>query len=442
METRWALVAEEIRRAVGEQTFSVWFKDLRSVGESDLRIELLAPDGLTCQTLQEQYEPVLAASVKKVIGPEASVEVRPPAQPVEPADAAAVRPTDHFLYSLNPQYSFENFIVGPSNRLAHAASVAVAGAPGRAYNPLFIHSCVGLGKTHLVQAICHDILARKGQAKIRYLSCESFINDFIHALERGDLARFRGAYRQLDVLVIDDVQFLSKKTHTQEEFFHTFNTLYNAGKQIVLTSDSPPRDLMALEERLTSRFKWGLVVPIEAPEYETRMAIIRRKARLRGANIPDEVLDYVARNVDTNIRELEGAIIKLSGYAALSGRLIDMDLARDALDYRETIEKTISMESILSVVIKQFNTKLSDLQSKRRTQSVVLPRQICMYFARQMTNHSLEEIGGFFGGRDHTTVLYAERKIANQLKKNTRLSILVNELKSHISQNQQERQKR
>ena len=429
---RWPLVVDEIRKAVGEEAYSILFKNLECLSREGSRLTLQAADDTTCRTLRMQYANVIDDAAKRVFGPNTTVDLRSRSATTQPAPAP--RAVDPFLYSLNPQYTFENFITGPSNRLAHAAAVAVAGALGKAYNPLFIHSAVGLGKTHLVQAICHDLLQRETVRRIRYLSCESFINDFIHAVEQGDPTAFRLSYRQLDVLVIDDIQFLSKKGRTQEEFFHTFNTLYNAGKQIVLTSDGPPRDMVDLEERLLSRFKWGLVVPLVTPEYETRVAIIRRKARLRATSIPDDVIEYMAVNLETNIRELEGAIIKLTGYAALSGRSVDLDLAQEILGYHTKGDAAINMAGILDAVTKRFSIKLADLQSKRRTQSIVLPRQICMYLARQLTGHSLEEIGGFFGGRDHTTVLYAEQKIAKQVKTSGKLAAVLEELTGQIKQ--------
>jgi len=424
LKDRWSPVVDEIRKSVGESAYKTWFEALRFSRRSSNRVAVLAPDRATRDALRSQYQTLLRNSLRNTIGPAVEVDIIA-------ADLLGNAPGqsfDPFLYSLNSQYTFDNFIVGPSNRLAQAAAVAVAQNPGHAYNPLFVHSNVGLGKTHLVQAACHELLTRNPAAKLRYLSCESFVNDFIHAVERGELAGFRAAYRQLDMLVIDDVQFLSKKERTQEEFFHTFNTLYNAGKQIVLTNDSRPADLSDLEERLVSRFKWGLVVPIDSPVYETRVAIIHRKAKLRGAYIPEPVVDYVAHNVDTNIREIEGAIIKLSAYAALTSRPIDMTLAQEALGIRAEPQRQISMADILSVITTRFSVKLADLQSKKRTQAIVLPRQLCMYVARRLTSHSLEEIGGFFGGRDHTTVLYANQKIGADIKKDCRLAATVEEI--------------
>jgi len=314
---------------------------------------------------------------------------------------------------LNPKYTFDNFVVGPCNRFAHAAAMGAGESPGKAYNPFFLHGSVGLGKTHLLQSVCFTVLERWPRTRILYLSCETFVNHFINALENGDLAEFRHKYRNVDLLVVDDIHLLANKERTQEEFFHTFNTLYNAGKQIVLSSDSPPKDIPTLQDRLVSRFKWGLVTEVEAPCYETRMAIVKRKSRERGCEIEDEVAQMVAERIETNVRELEGAVTKLIGYSRLTGRTIDGSLAKEALrDVFEVRRGQPSMDDIIQAVIEQFGVKLSDLQSKKRTASVTYPRQVAMYLARRITRHSLEEIGGFFGGRDHSTVLYAVDKIS------------------------------
>ena len=313
---------------------------------------------------------------------------------------------------LNPQYAFENFVTGPCNRMAHAAALAVSDLPGRAYNPLFIHSSVGLGKSHLMQAICQKILATRPDVAMMYVSCEEFVNQFIAAIESGEIEEFRYRFRYLDVLVIDDIHFLADKDRTQEEFFHTFNTLYQAQKQVVLSSDSPPHEIPRLEERLISRFKWGLVVRIDRPSFETRVAIIQKKSRLRGVEVPEDVVKYIATVVDTNNRELEGAVVRVLGYASLCNRTVDVDLAKEALhDLVVAPSRSIPIQAIADAVLVRYNARLSDLQSKRRSQSVAVPRQVCMYLTRRLTGRSLEEIGAFFGGRDHTTVLHAERKI-------------------------------
>jgi chromosomal replication initiator protein len=296
--------------------------------------------------------------------------------------------------------------------MAHAAAQAVSDLPGRAYNPLFIHAGVGLGKSHLMQAICHKVRQHRPDVSMMYVSCEDFVNQFIASIESGQIEEFRYRFRYLDLLVIDDIHFLADKERTQEEFFHTFNTLYQSQKQVVLSSDSPPHEIPRIEERLVSRFKWGLVVRIDRPSFETRVAIVQKKSKLRGVDLPEDVVQYIATAIDTNNRELEGAVIRVLGYASLCNRPIGLDMAKEALrDLATAPSRTVSIQEISDAVLKRYNARLSDLQSKRRSQSVALPRQICMYLARHMTNRSLEEIGAFFGGRDHTTVLHAERKI-------------------------------
>ena len=328
--------------------------------------------------------------------------------------------------ALNPHYRFDGFVVGPCNRFAHAAAVGVSESPGRAYNPFFLHGSVGLGKTHLLQSLCYALLDETPDTRILYLSCETFVNHFVGALETGNLNKFRNKYRNVDVLVVDDIHMLANKERTQEEFFHTFNTLYNAGKQIVLSSDSPPKEIPTLQERLVSRFKWGLVTEIEAPCYETRMAILKRKSREKGHELPDGVAKLVAEHIDTNIRELEGAVTRLISYAGLNGQEITPELARKVLrDVFAAPRGQPSMDDILRIITAHFNIKVTELQSRRRTKAIAYPRQVGMYLARKITRHSLEEIGGFFGGRDHTTVLYAVEQIEKQIQADERLRATV-----------------
>src|SRR4051795_10249209 len=335
---------------------------------------------------------------------------------------------------LNPDYVFENFVTGPCNRLPHAASVAVAADPGKAYNPLFIHGGVGLGKTHLLQAICQKVLERQGEARILYLSCDSFINQFINAVETGEMNTFRHRYRDVDLLIIDDIHFLRGRERTQEEFFHTFNTLYQGHKQIILSADCPPSEIPELEERLVSRFNWGLVARIDKPCYETRVAILQKKAKVRGLSLPDDVICYVAAKVANNTRELEGAITKLQGMAMLQGGNIDMDLARAALGESGTPEqRRITIQQIIDGVTTYYNVRTSDLQSKKRHKSIAFPRQVCMYFARKHTRYSLEEIGGYFGGRDHTTVLHAVRTVTQDVKDEPQISEQINHIEGQLS---------
>ncbi len=322
--------------------------------------------------------------------------------------------------ALNPAYSFENFVVGPSNRLAAAAAKAVSENPGKAYNPLFIHGGVGLGKTHLLQAISQVLIKQDPTLRIHYVSCEQFVNDFIEALGAGMQSSFRRAFRDIDLLVIDDIHFLANKEATQEEFFHTFNDLYNAGKQIIISSDCPPKEIPDLEERLTSRFLSGLPVKIEAPGAEMRESIVRAKAHRRDIQLPPEVAEFIAEKVTSNVRELEGAIVQVAAAAHMLGVPITRQVAQEALRDLCSLRynQRISVDMIVELVCDHFHVKLSELQSARRAKSLVYPRQLAMYLVKDLTEKTLNEIGGFFGGRDHTTVLHSIRKIQKALDTN------------------------
>ncbi len=324
---------------------------------------------------------------------------------------------------LHEHYTFENFIVGPSNRIPHAAAKAVAQDPGRAYNPLFLHGSVGLGKTHLLHAVCKEFQRRWPGERICFLSCEEFTNEFVLALQRHDLERFRARFRNVHLLVIDDINFLAGKERTQEEFFHTFNQLFQSHRQIVVSSDAPPSEIPTLEERLVSRFKWGLVAKLEQPEMETGMAILRRKAEILGVAVPNDVVEYIASNFRANIRELEGALLSVSARARVLEVPVDMNLAKEALE--PTIPQgkpALTLDDITSAVAAHFQAKITDLRSKKRARSVSMPRQVVMHLARQMTALSLEEIGEAFGGRDHSTVLYAIRKVEEQIATDARFA--------------------
>jgi chromosomal replication initiator protein len=351
--------------------------------------------------------------------------------PSEPVRGRLLSSSD---VGLNPTYRFETFVVGPCNRFAHAAAVGVSEQPGLHYNPLFLHGNVGLGKTHLIQSLCHAILTRDPGTRILYLSCESFVNHFVDALDKGDLQRFRNKYRNVDVLVVDDIHLLANKERTQEEFFHTFNTLYNSGKQIVLSSDSPPKEIPTLQDRLVSRFKWGLVTEIETPCYETRRAILKRKSREKGNELPDDVASDLAEAITANIRELEGAVTRLLGYAALSNQPVSVSLARECLrDLFEHATSQPNIEDVLRVVTSHFQIRLVDLQSRKRTHAIAFARQVGMYLARRLTRLSLQEIGGHFGGRDHSTVLYAVERIREGTQKDAETLEIVRRLEASLS---------
>ncbi|HLY73180.1 MAG TPA: chromosomal replication initiator protein DnaA [Planctomycetota bacterium] len=340
----------------------------------------------------------------------------PAAALAAPVEAAPAIPD--FVY--NPNYTFENFIEGPSNRMAFAAAVAVSENPATLYNPLFIHGGVGLGKTHLLQAICRAILNRNPSAKVLYLSCEDFVNGYIYAIQKKTLEAFRTRYRNADVLVVDDIHFLADKEGSQEEFFHTFNALHMAGRQMILSSDQPAGDIRSLTQQLLSRFRSGFEARIMSPAYETRLAILRGKADARGVDVSHEVLGYIASIVESNIRELEGALTKVLGYAALSKRPVDLVLAQEVLkEVPAPSPASMSIAEIQQVVARYFHKKVSDLHSRRWTKSTSQARQICIYLCRKFTGTSLEELGSHFGGKDHTTMLYSIRKVEKLLAKNT-----------------------
>jgi chromosomal replication initiator protein len=345
----------------------------------------------------------------------------------------AVADDDPSALILKPDYTFEQFVVGPCNRFAHAACRGVADRPAQNFNPLFLHGSVGLGKTHLMQAVCHHLLDKTPDLKIVFLSCEEFINHFISALQQGDVGKFRNRYRKADVLIIDDIQMLANKARTQEEFFHTFNTLHNSHKQIVLSSDAPPEDIPDLQERLVSRFKWGLVAEIEPPCFETRVAILHSKAARLGLTLPDNVSKFIAENVENNVRELEGSLTRIQAMAALTNRPIEIGLAHEIMgpDLRAR-NRPIHMDHILSVITSHYGVKLAELQSKRRTQSVVFPRQVAMYLARSLTSLSLEEVGGYFGGKDHSTVLYSVEKIEARRRVDAEFTAVLGELERSV----------
>ena len=443
----WRDYLNALRGTIRKEQFETWFRRaaLRSVDAQ--RLVLVVQNAFARDWLSNNYRANLEDAARTVFGGAREIEIavdaelaaprpvlpraedaRPPRvePPPVPAPRATPAETSRSLLwtsdvTLNPSYVFDSFVVGPCNRFAHAAAVGVSEAPGSAYNPFFLHGSVGLGKTHLLQSLCFALLERAPQTRILYLSCETFINHFISALENGDLQKFRNKYRNVDVLVVDDVHMLANKERTQEEFFNTFNTLYNAGKQIVLSSDSPPKEIPTLQDRLVSRFKWGLVTEIEPPCYETRMAILRRKSKERGRELPDPVAHLLAEHIDSNIRELEGAVTRLLGFANLAGQEVTVDLARKLLrDVFVVHRGQPTLDDVMRVVTTQFGVKATDLQSRRRTNAIAHPRQVGMYLARRITRHSLEEIGGFFGGRDHTTVLHAVRKIEGELKRDER----------------------
>ncbi len=396
-------------RALDPVNARKWFDELVPLRFEFGELEIGCPEKSMAEYLTETCSHCFTKAAQSITGHLVTVKFSALTEP----DPSLGKSTDSCGdIRLHPDYTFKSFVVGPSNRLAHASCVAVSHSPGTTYNPLFIYGSVGLGKTHLLHAICHGVKKKNSHAVIRFLSCEEFVNRFIDSIEQGQLSDFQAMFRNVDLLVIDDVQFLREREQSQEEFFHTYNALYNSNKQIVLTADCPPGEIPSLEERLVSRFKWGLVARLDAPSYETRIAIVQKKAHLRGLDISEEIAEYIAQKVTTNIRELEGALTIIYATSKTNNQPITLELARSALGDQEfTTEKSINISEIIEAVTNHFDVRLSDLQSKKRSQSITLPRQICMFLARKMTRHSLEEIGGHLGGRDHTTVLHACSKI-------------------------------
>ena len=336
--------------------------------------------------------------------------------------------------SLNPKYTFDTFVTGSSNRFAHAAAMAVAESPGRVYNPFFMYGGVGLGKTHLMHAIGNRVLHNHPEMRVLYVSSEQFTNEIIRSIQEGNAEKFRQKYRNIDVLLVDDIQFLSGKTSTQEEFFHTFNTLHDAQKQIILSSDRPPREVERLEDRLRSRFEWGLITDIQAPDLETRIAILKNKAQLDHFSVPIDVMVYIASRIDSNIRELEGALTRVVAYASLINQPVTTELVTIALKdvFPNNKTKEITMEVIQEIVASYFKIKIDDLHAKKRTRSIAFPRQIAMYLCRELTDTSLPQIGNFFGGRDHTTVIHAYDKISKEKDADMKLNAIINELIERI----------
>jgi chromosomal replication initiator protein len=408
-----------------------WFDDLAVVQFDQGLLEVGCPDEAAAQFLQDNCLSSFTQAAQNATGYLVGIKFS-----VSDLDPARAQQSElHGSVRLHPDYTFENFVVGPCNRLAHASCIAISHSPGDTYNPLFLYGSVGLGKTHLLHAVCHGVRKDSPQASIQFMSCEEFVNRFISAIEHGKLPEFQNQFRTVDVLVIDDVQFLSEREQSQEEFFHTFNAIYNNQRQIVLTGDCAPGEIPALEERLISRFKWGLVARIDAPTYETRVAIVQKKAHLRGLEISEDIAEYIANKVKANIRELEGALTIIYATAQASGEPISLELARHAIGNQEAENgKTISITEIIDAVTDYYDVRLADLQSKKRSQSIALPRQVCMYLARNLTRHSLEEIGGHLGGRDHSTVLHAYSKIEKLQQNDPHTRFQIKELVSAIKE--------
>ncbi len=408
-----------------------WFDDLNLMGIDGGTLEVGCPDADSCGFLQDNCLTSFTHAAQQITGHLVSIKFGVDGKPKTETDSENASEQ----LRLHPDYTFDNFVVGPGNRLVHASCVAVSKSPGKTYNPLFIHGSAGLGKTHLLHAICIESRRYFPDFSIQFLSCEEFVNRFINAIEQGSLGDFKNQYRNVDLLVIDDVQFLREREQSQEEFFHTFNALYDSRRQIVLSSDCAPGEISSLPERLISRFKWGLVARIDAPTYETRVAIVQKKARLRDMKISEEVAEFIANKVKANIRELEGALTTIYAVARANDDEVSLALAKTALGQSDSYAgKNTTITDIIKAVTVFYDVRPADLQSKKRSQSVTMPRQICMYLARNLTNHSLEEIGGHLGGRDHTTVMHACNKISVLEQKDTQIQSQLTELTRRITQ--------
>lgn len=435
----WNKALATIETKISKPSFETWLKSTKAHSLQGDTLTVTAPNEFARDWLEERYSQLIAGILLDITGEELSVRFIIPQNqreeeielPVPPKKAKREEDIAELPQSLlNPKYLFDTFVIGSGNRFAHAASLAVAEAPAKAYNPLFIYGGVGLGKTHLMHAIGHYVLDHNPQAKVVYLSSEKFTNEFINSIRDNKAVEFRNKYRNVDVLLIDDIQFLAGKESTQEEFFHTFNTLHEESKQIIISSDRPPREIPTLEDRLRSRFEWGLITDITPPDLETRIAILRKKAKAEGLDIPNEVMLYIANQIDSNIRELEGALIRVVAYSSLINKDINADLAAEALrDIIPTSKpKVITIQEIQRVVGEHFNIKLEDFKAKKRTKSVAFPRQIAMYLSRELTDFSLPKIGEEFGGRDHTTVIHAHEKISKLVQTDPQLQKQLKEI--------------
>ena len=437
-------ILAELKKSVPDQQFDIWFSCLRIFSIDESSITFITPNNFIKDWFSGNYKDIFSGTVYRVLNSSREVvflaEDEALRQPRVSSSASYGPPPSSLcelpasagqMNSLNGYYRFENFIVGPCNRLAHAAAVAVAESPGLAYNPLFIHGASGLGKTHLLHAI-HSVLLSRRMAKTLYLSCEQFVNHFISTIRSNNWDEFRNLYRNLDVLLLDDIQFFENLQGCREEFFHTFNALYNARKQIVITSDCPPESLSSLEDRLVSRFKWGLLCSVDSPTIETRVAIIEKNASLMNINLTHDFASYLAEHLPGNIRELEGAIVRLGKELKVTRNTITLDFIKKVLREVTGNKKSVTIEAVLHAVSDRFNVSISQIQSKSRTRSLALPRQIAMYLSRKLTNMSLTEIGGFLGGRDHSTVIHSDEKVTKLLKKDKNLFFVLQKIESEL----------
>jgi chromosomal replication initiator protein len=456
-ESLWQEVAGRLRGSLNETTYGTWFGEAQGVALEDGRFVLGVPNDFTRNWIEGHFLSLIGAAIRDITGAERPIELRVTGESGDghepsllddlqaelPGEAPKPRAVVERLHTrpesggFNAKYTFDSFVIGSSNRFAHAAALAVAEAPAQAYNPLFIYGGTGLGKTHLLQGIAQYVSEHAKNLTVRYVTSETFMNDFINSLRDKRIEGFKQRYRTYDVLLIDDVQFFEHKERIQEEFFHTFNSLYEAGSQIVMSSDRPPRDIATLEERLRSRFEWGLITDIQPPDLETRIAILRKKVKMDGIHVPDpQVLEFIASRVSTNIRELEGALTRVVAFSSLTGRAMSVELAQDVLKdvFPQGEAAEVSIRRIQDLVAERFELSLEELCGDKRSQNIVYPRQVAMYLARELTDSSLPKIGKEFGGRDHTTVIHATSKIARLIREDRSVYNLVQELTARVKQ--------
>lgn len=442
----WQNTLSTLKEKINKATYETWFRPTKALALHDNKLTIEIPNQFFVQWVDERYLPLIKRTVAEIAGRPLELEykVAPSSEsmnhvvqhvseprPPSPASRSSLATVDS---RLNERYTFDSFVVGKSNQFAHAASKAVAESPAKIYNPLFIYGGVGLGKTHIMHAIGNEVKHHEKNKSVVYVSSEHFTNELIYSIQHGETLRFREKYRNIDLLFIDDIQFLAGKEGTQEEFFHTFNTLYDAQKQIVVTSDRPPKEIPTLEERLVSRFEWGLVTDIQPPDLETRIAILNKKADRDGVSLPYDVTQFIANNITSNIRELEGALIRLLAFASLSNREVNLEVAREVLsEITNNNIKQVTCDLIINKVCEHYKVNEDDMLSKKRTNAIAFPRQVAMYLSRQLTDLSLMDIGRSFGGRDHTTVMHAIEKISEKIKNDVEFRMHVTDLSNYIS---------
>ena len=428
----WDKTLQLIKGDLTSVSFNTFFKNIVPLKIHLNDLILLAPSDFNKDILENRYLHLIEDAISQLSLKKYNIKFVLSEKEVADLNSDSTDLNYRVLYpNLNPKYTFDTFVIGNSNRFAHAA---VAESPAKAYNPLFLYGGVGLGKTHLMHAIGHHIVSQKKDSKVVYVSSEKFTNELINSIKDDKNEEFRNKYRNVDVLLIDDIQFIAGKERTQEEFFHTFNTLHEANKQIIISSDRPPKDIPTLEDRLRSRFEMGLITDIQAPDFETRIAILRKKAQLERIDVPNEVMSYIAKNIKSNIRELEGALTRVVAYSSLSNRVISFDLATEALKDIITSSKNeeINVLRIKEKVSSVFNLKMEDFNSKKRTRSIAYPRQIAMYLTRELTDLSLPKIGEEFGGRDHTTVIHAHDKVSKDIEESEEIKTKIDKIISDL----------